>query len=887
MKNFYRKNRDSRSRTNPQKTFTQSLPLAPSASQVKGEKLVEWNCTMLPCEGVAPALNRGASERTIVCHNLRKADGTDRLEPVGEPAQVCAGHFPGAALIPGGSFRLDDGSTALFAAHGDRLLCIEHGEAAYVDGFHGHVRAMVSIGDRMLMVTGEVDDAIELVRKDGKWRPVYLLGAPVPIMMLRRDEGMISSGPLNTTLTGIYNSRSTSLTQADSRKLKELFSEAYLSVCDRATAEGSFVQPVVARYRLIGRGGMVLYISAPVLLSPADGVQLTEATFSLSGSNYSQASCSGISARRFTIDIMQLEPLSEAWQQAVERIELLVSPQIHPLDEDGASHCIFGQFTANEGSVTVVIPGGGDRGSLVASRVARPMLVSLLARLDSALVNVGSARYQLDENGLPGWVGLQYPFYPDRTSTASMIKQLHKLLDTPLPLLTTEEKAMDAMSVPHRMRAEVTAPGGDLVGLGKISAIRFEGWLPEDFTVADRSGSSLGRCESACRVTFADGSTRVRNFTTYKGFSGLLSPLIAYPAPDAVSIELYQGGRYKWFGLTPDPSGRFSIYISNDLVADSIGNVINSSGVPEEEPRRVEFPSLTGVAAARLPLRPLALTESAHGDAVALCGMAGSAGGWDSGAGRFYIFGSGGTQSMTVSANRRRVSLRLLDPRPVVSRESVAEGSGVVVALAGGDAVKISGQKVTTLLRGLGEGALAIDGPRNELICCHNPDNPVRITYPQGSSVGELLPRATAILLDGSGIYTRSLPDLTSVIADSGKLYGMTPEGALVCVTDSADESSPQECVFAINKRVAEGGSGKAPGVMLMEIPVRGLLTNGEIEVFADNGGGPQMASLLTQLALSGYYPHLLPLRLLAPHCHGLTLTLRFSASPGKAYVGV
>ncbi len=862
-----------------------------SKTEPAAQKLIEFDCRMLAEAG---ATGRGVpvgASHTVICHNLREDSAAGVLRPVGVPAELTEEHFPGATLIAGGSCTLDDGTTTLFALHGDRILAIEHGSASYVEGFSGTVESMVNIGSGMLVVTGGVDDAIELTRRDGKWWAVRVLGAPVPVMMLRRDEGTLSSGELTATLSGSYTSRSAELTPADAQRLGGVLTEAYRSVCDRATALGSFVQPVVARYRIMGCGGRVLYISAPVLIAPDDGVQLTDATFTLSGSGFSQARCSGITAKRFTIELVQLQPLSPEWREVMERIELQLSPQLHPLEEAGVSHCELGRFTTTEGTVSVLLPGVGDRADRVAERVVRPKILNLIGHLDTgALITIGSACYSETSEGAPLWVGLDFPFYPDRCSTAESVSRLRKLLSSPLPERTEEAVAMGALSVPHHLRAEVMAAGGDLVALGRISAVRFEGWTADDFTIASRSGTPVAHGESSCRVIFADGSTRVRSLSGAMGGGGFLSPLICYPAADAVAIELYHGGSYLKFPLTPDPSGRYSLYLQLDLYPVAISPGLGNHHTPSEQPRRVDYPSLVGVAEAALPLTPKAVTLSAHPSPVAISGLAGSAGGWDSGAGRFYLFGAGGVQAMTVGSGGLRVSLRDLDPRPVVSPQGVAEGCGMVTALAGGDIVKVSGQKVTTLLPDAGaSGMIGIDGRHQELLCRHSGEgSSPKMSYPQGEEMVSLRPDATAMSLTGRGLYTRSLPALSSMLSIRGAIYATTPEGAILDLTgESPGSGDDARCLCRYSGRVVPGGrSGVRPGVCLVELPLRGEISGGHIEIHGDNGGGPAMASPLAELSLSGYYPHLLPLRLLAPHCHGITLTLSFSASPAGASLG-
>ena len=814
-----------------------------------------------------------------ICHNLRQSSSGRGLVPVGQPGPMTPGDFPRAKLLPGGEYVHPDGHITLFLRDVCRLLCIENGHSSYLEDFGDDPEAIVTVGDTMLVMMGEGKIPMELYHDGKKWNWRRQPEAPDPISIVRKDEGVISAEIDSRSLSGVYSSRSSSLTSRDARELSDAMVDAYCSIGDRATSGRVFFQPVIARYRLRGHDGRILFSSAPVIIAPSDGPQLTSVTFTLSGSNFSLTSAATLSARTFSLGLRCEGELSERWCQAVGSVELLVSPQLHPLEESrGATH-FFGRFSATTGSVTMMLPGVGAGGGTSVGIGLRPQVAVILGRLDSVLEPIGATRYDaLDSE----WSGFDHPFYSGHRDLMSDIKAMRSALSLPLPNRDDDVAVVSRMSMPHILNASVAASGGDLVALASLTAVRFGGWLPVELMTVDTRSAQAGEVSTACKVIFSDGSSRVRSMSLVNPGLGGLSPLMSYPSPDAVAVELHQDGRFMRFDLVPDPSGCMSYWLSDELKPVDFSAAEESHSSPRESPLPMRFPGLVAVARASLPLSPLAVTQNSAGDSVAIEVAPGVSGGWDGGAGRFYLFGRGGIQALTVNSGRKRISLRHLDGRPVESREAVCPTSEGVAAIAGGDLVSVSGQKVRTLRPYVEATALGWNPRHEEIICCYNADYPCpeNFTLPPrlGMNPEPLFPAALVLSLDGRLIGSRSLPEMTSWRSTATGFRACGADGVVYDMLDETDGAV--DAVFFSRKELGTRFSDRRAARRLVSLPLIGEVDDATVDIHADSGGGPAMSDPMASYRLSGLIRHLPPFQILFPHAHAISLTLRFTARP-------
>ncbi|MCM1077572.1 MAG: hypothetical protein NC411_09465 [Bacteroides sp.] len=815
------------------------------------------------------------NQNVEVCHNLRPQAVGRGLESVGNPSETGGGElFGGARLLPGGHIVLPDGREWLFLEHDGRLIAVSGGHTQQLPEAPGCPSAIVSTADRYLVMMGEEAAPMWLrINAGGEWCWESSETVPEPMAIVRRDEAVISTTVGGMKLKGSYTSRSVSLTEEDLTTVGRMMGDAYKVVSHEAAVRRVYFQPVVARYCLIGYDGSIVYASAPVLLTPTAGPQLLSASFTLSGSDFSTLSEEKLTVTAFSLSVRPCGVLSDSWKKVVKCVRLLVSPQIHPYDGTALTTCRFGAFTATAGSLRVNLPGVGDEATPAAfgSRM-RACVEAVLANHETALAPCATARFD-SAAGSP--VGFERPSVGVWGDVSSEINHLHKFSTLVTGAADTAAETIAALSAPHQLCGAYAIGGGDTILHTVVSVKRFGGWLPPEFAiVTDDASTDAGESVPvAVKVTFSDGSSCVRS-AVVSGFTiGALSPLLTYPAADAVRLELFCGRSYLSAGLRPDPSGRFAYWLSE--TASPVEMTVDRPAfiLPAASPVHRRFPGLAVIASVTSPLTPQAVVQTTEPDPVAVRQSSSSVGGWDSGSARFYLFGREGIQMLTANSARARLTARTLDSRPVVGAAAVTPlPDGAFAVLAGEDLVKISGQKVTHLSSFVGAESLGWNPLRGELLCFHSPGSPCpgNFLHAEGRGVIPLSPNASVFDAKGRLLFTRSCPLVTSVLSDGSGLWGINADG---CLYDFCDERG-DEAVEVIY-RSAVGLPSPSVSRRCVEIPLTGEIEEGAIEIRGHNGGGLAWSDMISSISPVGRVGCLPPIEVLTPPRSCLQLSMR------------
>ncbi|MCM1355727.1 MAG: hypothetical protein NC212_04890 [Staphylococcus sp.] len=813
-----------------------------------------------------------------ICHNLRPPLRGRGLCAIHSPVPLIESHYPGARLLPGGS-RTSGDRRILFMEYRGNLLCLDEGKATALTPVAGKPAAILATTTGYVVMMGEGASPMSLREEaDGtwSWRPAVSFQAPFAIV--RKDEGLLSAEITAPTLHGSYSSRSASLTAADAAAYGKLIVDAYSRISSRAAARRVFFQPVMARYRVRGQDGSVLWLSAPVLVSPQTGEQLTGADFTLSGSGFSTSSGATLSARTFSLGLRSYAPLDSDWSRMVKCVEVLVSPQLHPLDDSLTANCTFGQFTTTSAQLHVALPGVDDRLASTGSGGSslRAKIEALLSHLDTALETVASV---LPDPATDEW-GNRLSFYGHAPrDLSSEMRRLRTLLSSTVTAATPEEEALAALSLPHALNVSLTGVSGDCVVLGGLSATRFTGWLPADFAVEGTGAGVSDAYPQACKVTFADGSTSVGAGLTLGFIPTALSPLLVYPAADAVGLELYFDRFTLNLTLTPDPSGRYSYWLADDCRPVDCSSPLRPAFIlPAASPRPRCFDGMLAVATFTSPLRPVCVTRVAETAPVAICASPSQSGGWDTGAPRFYLFGAAGIQALTVNTSRTRLTARSLDSRPVVDPQAVCDlGPRGVAAIAGCDLLIFSGQRVTTIHPLAGRARLGWIPARSELTCFYTAAQPCPETFTvaEGGEEHQLHVDAMVFNLDSGDRYSRSTPVVASLLSDASGLHILDAAGQLYDFTRELTDGDEVDICFRSNVAATDF----SPSRRLFALPLAGSIREGHVEIRGDNGGGIRASDMLASWVVSGDIAHLPPCPVFTPHRHNLSLTIRASAS--------
>lgn len=811
-----------------------------------------------------------------ICHNLRPSLRHDGLESVGLPDELPLDiPLPGGRLLPGGRIESPDGRRWIAFEHGGKLICHDGVSSVTLPDAPGRPSGIVRNGGRYLVMMGADAAPIWLSPDgEGRWSWQSTADMPVPLAIVRKDEAALAATVGGCGLRGAYTSRSTRLSEADRATLGRLVGDAYRSIAVSAVQRQVYFQPVIARYSLIARDGTTLYVSAPVMVTPPAGQQLLGVDFTLTGADFATLSEERMTASAFTLQLRPCAPLPEQWLETVGSVRLSVSPQLHPYDgTDCAPHRI-GPFTATAGSLHVGLPGvndslsaqGGDGSSL------RRLTEAILATADESL----AVRATFAFDSVAGtWGEAGQPVGHPAPDPMAEIASLRRLAAGGGGRSGPDVALLNALTLPHRLCAGLAATCGDCVAYAGLSAMRFNGWMPCEFAVASVQGNPEGLPQSApaaVKVTFADGSSCVRSGAAGPFAVSALSPLLTYPAADAVKLELFYERYSLRVSLRPDPSGRYAYWLADDGLPVGMTRDMPAFVLPSESPRRLPLPSAVAVASASDPLNPLAVIRTAEARPVALVSSPGSAGGWDSGSARFYLFGREGVQSLTVSQSRARLTARTLDTRSVDSADAVCRiGGSSLAALAGEDLVKISGQRVSTLRSFVGAARLAWHPVRGELVCFYSADRPCpeNFTVAEGGVVRPLIPDATVHGRDGRMLYSLSCPQPSSLLADGPGLWAFDCDGRLYDLTSEQTGGS-----VTVAYRSSVTSSDLRPGRRWFSVPLSGEITGGILELRADNGAGIGHSDVMVACRPRGLIVHLPPLEVFTPHRHRFSLSV-------------
>lgn len=821
-----------------------------------------------------------------LCHNLRPSATDGSLPPVAAPTPVIDDPIPGAHILPGGRISAPDGEKWLFVEQ-DGLLVGSNGRIYLIlDQFPGIPTGIITVGERHLIMMGDSAAPLWLdYNVDEIWKLTPADSLPEPLAVTRTDSATVTTEVGGIDLSGVYNSRSTHLTEADVAKVTRLMTDAYESLALGAARRSLYIQPVIARYRLIGYDERPLYLSAPVLIAPDSGRQFTAVGFTLTGANFSSLSTETVSVDAFGLQLRPCERLTDGWGSVVKRAELLVSPQLHPLRPDLLADYRFGSFSATAGELRVTTPGvsvaesqtvaAADDGSHLRCQVE-----SILACIDDTdtLAHAGTACFSSSAD-----LGLTASVQPLIPSLIDEIAALEKIIlrSRHLPAISPSESILSALTPPNCLCPRLADVGGDCIAFAGVAAKRFDGHLPSELTtVTDDHTAAVAATPVAARVTFADGSSCVRS-ATLTGFTlSALSPLLTYPSADAVRLELYCDNRSLRVDLRPDPSGRYAYWLSDDCRPVTMTVDKPSFILPAASPRQLRYPGTVVVSSVADPLRPLAVTEIADRSPVAVRAAPGNVGGWDGyGSARFYVFGSGGVRSLSANSARTRLTARTLDRRPVGSSTAVCDISdGSTAVIAGGDLLGLTAQKVVTLRHDIGAEHLGWNPLRQELICFHTADCvcPDEYILADSDTLTQLYPSATVVDRLGRRLYTRSCPTPRSLLSAPDGLWIVDSAGRLL---DFTAEQPTGTVEVAYRSKFPTLDTSRAARRHFV-IPISGDVDGGRVEIRSDNGGGISRSDLVAAIDLRGEIIRIPPLAVNTSARPNHHLNLRLTVRP-------
>lgn len=567
--------------------------------------------------------------------NLRLTDGL--YVPAGNIAAhtAAAGHKPlgriaGRLITSSAAEIYVEGSEAA-AAIDSEVLC-----AANISD--KEIIAMTAAG-AVAITAGENSPAVQSLNK---FYPEAVLKA-------------VDYGPVSTTVKGRRLSSATtngSLATADSRALTEDLASAYRRLCELGAGSGTALQPALGRYKLIGADGTELFTSPPVLLCHSCGSSCCESVpvYSTDG-NYTDSY--QLTAQTWKISLT-LPGAAGTSGAEVARMDIMLTPLFHPYDSSMPGGIEYGnRATSADPIARVSLPGRcRGLGTPFAGNGAR-MIKEAIARMEALERCIHSIHNPFGGAERTVIISVNASPEPQADTQATV-----RALATPVRKHSLRDVLLAG---PHSFSAGRVAAGASAWMWSDITALPFRGYGAQTFAACD---TTQAQWRAIVAVRFADGKGVVHTTSGDSGAFTSLSPVLSYPSPEAeeMIIAIFTGNRTigGTFALSPDPSGRFSVYISPDLKPISLSTV-PSTQIFDYEAADTPLNGVVAFSHAATPLR-IELSAEIRDNVIALLPRINQGQSWEFGRARF------------IAASRRAIySLNLNRGMTAVAMHTVCE----------------------------------------------------------------------------------------------------------------------------------------------------------------------------------------------------------------------
>lgn len=701
-----------------------------------------------------PLMGDNSIDRLVVegCKNLRQGADGRGLVAVGCPLKN-----EKLSALPLETIGDGEGGRLGIVMSGNRLRGVDlYGDASSYDlgGVTGTVADVVMTGEDKGVVMTDVKH-YELKKEAGKWA----VGehGKYPVLHFEATDVMrLSAEAEERELEGSYNTRSEKLIDADADRLKKDLIRGYEALADKTTRGGMELQPVLARYRLEGEGGEVLYRSPIVQVGAPSGVQCAEELRCELSDDLGSRGVIKVSA-----DVYKLRLRSGSVDSvSAGRVKRLVVETSLPV------HLIDGNVMAAN-----VLEASGTNG------------VALRCFLPGASVTMVSARgyaaRQLMRLGMKGDASFREALVVNNPFAAGAVVDLEvKVARDGIKGVEAEIEAVDrvlrsdvaeisAELAKCRVPNEFVAESGSVVGgyavWGGITVKGFQGYGIEAFAT---TVSSAGEEHSWRAVVVTELATGAKRVATSWGteFAPLkLSPILSYPRADAVKMTIVverDGVVYKGeFALSANENRTGAYYFNGTGGEIELAEVEESFAYIGDENVEERYPSMVVVATAGNPLDALSVEKAGRGGIVKVLGVDRRGSAWEFGRHRVYVMTDAGIYLLSVGANGAELRCNRVDRRGVASRVAVAETDDdrwPVVGVASGDLIGLSRGNVATLEEGVDETVVGWDCCCKELWLV-DADGGARVKESVGGGWREVEGLVVAGLRDtGSGLLIES-----------------------------------------------------------------------------------------------------------------------------------
>ena len=667
----------------------------------------------LPAVAVDASLRPANREiSATLSHNLRQSidsTGTSRLQPVGAPLKLASGRWrPLVSIRPDDSLSLLIVADACDLAYVDLNPAVEPvsddpQEPVLIASLPGEILCAAADGCKLTVMTAAGAQTFVFDPDDCSWRTIDLSSFPA-LSLIAEPLADLSFTVPSRRLSHSYSTADGSLSDGDLRAVSSDLRRAYRSLCLQAAANGAFCAPMLCRYRLIGRSGEILFTSAPLLLSSPDSSRLT-APITVTSTDRRTLAAYELSLPQWRLHLLSSEAVPDALTSLVSRIEILASPQFHSCDSSSEASVSFVRAATSDAFLSLPLPG--------ASAALSPSSCNASARVRRVLASISSTERVIAVVNPP--FGTQpLDLCPAVDGRFSDFDRDNRLIARALNAdCTSPDWNQLRRAPPHRFSASLCASSL----WGGLTALRFDGF-PAEIFAASRSSASW---HAAVEVTFASSDECV--VAVSQGLTGApltFAPLLSYPSPDAVSmtITLSSAGsvRRRTFPLTPDPSGRFAIYVDPSMSPVSLTETLSAFVIPPSRQRPLSMPSALVLTAAAEPAALMAHGSTGNDRLIALAPAARTHADWDFSNQRFFAFTSGGIFCLSTPASRQSdMKAKLVDTSVINSPAAVTQLQGALWAMTGSRLVSVGLSGLHLIAEGIVADALAYSPAFGEL----------------------------------------------------------------------------------------------------------------------------------------------------------------------------
>lgn len=786
------------------------------------------------------------------CVNLRPQYPSGRcLVPVGNPTALDRGEKP---LYRG---ETASGSKFFLSIVDGRELRLKVGDTLYHPGdVEGEPVSVIEHYSRLMLVYPHKVMAVSL--SPGSEGKLETLPAPLsPLSLTAVDAPTIYYSTPAIEFSGVYTSRASIISRADCRLVTSALAEAYRQLDIIAAGQATYLQPMLGRYRLIDSNGGELYLSAPVILGPQCGINFMEAVaggMTLSGT---QGSYSGVAPMRvgatpykvvLRLDCDPADEVATALLRAASRVEVLLSPQLHPLDDDAVSGCMM-RHDSTSATLLAYMPGVAV-GTTVQPNMLAPQVVSMLARLDKALdieATMGIKNDTFNDGPIVLPRGSSRLVDEEQARVAAIGRMTTDIAGS------SSTELLTLASAPHSFAGRHVAVSGGTVLWGDVTTRLFSGY---------------SACEMAREVADGTGSSKVQVVMPGGGYVNrsvpksptLLSPLVCYPHPSALTMRMQVKQpdgtfRYISYQLTTVAGCRYAFRLNPSLMPIDLseeGSVHESAILfPDESNTTRHFSGGIICADVLSPLRPRSAANVSSSSIKGLAPVLRDVGGWNFSRTRFYMLSSSGVMSVSVGSD---YSLGA----PTLLRHGCSSGKWTMaydrlLAVVDNALVAFSGAKPRVVIPA-GVTEVGYTGLQQEVWV---------------KTGGSIRVYDTAL----TGYYTRDFNDAHEFVSLGDKLYFATAGGRYYDATAEVEASMP--VYWRGRVEVAPGYRLSGIRAMMQGEAVRGTLT-----ASADGGAGQPHSLPVLTLNIDGSVNYPVAARVAAPARPYLNVVLNALVSP-------